>query len=189
MTRTQTIIFGVLLAMASAFGGYWAAQVAGPRGPIDASSADAAAMCVRLARDLQSASSNWAIASWVIGLLATLLSVLGGIVGQGPAGSPWYQRGAGVLLASVGSILSATAAYSVARSNAASSAAAAATLALGEPDRASAYRKCLDAKAQWLASRTDSLDQSPPPATKGSHSAPASASAQGAPAASGDGRP
>jgi hypothetical protein len=125
-------------------------------------------MCLRLSAEFQRTSSRWAGFSWMAAVLATILSAAGGIIGSGREGeSRWYRRGAGVLLASLGSTLAATGAYSVSRSNAASSAAAATTLALREESPARVYAACLEARAQWLQSRVDSLDQGPPAGPKG----------------------
>jgi hypothetical protein len=133
------------------------------RGPLFTTPEAAGKMCLGLATDLQRTSSRWALASWGLALTATLLSAIGGLVGRGPDGETrWYRVGAGMLLATLGSSLSATAAYSVTRSNAASAAGAAATRALGEPDALERYKLCLEAKSRWLESRADSLDQSPP---------------------------
>lgn len=149
--------------------------VFGPTGHLNATFTgrprDAFNLCIVLAQDLQRSSSNWAIVSWVAALAASILSAVGGLVGSGradgAASPPWYRAGAGVLLATVGSTLAATAAFSVARSNAASAAAAAATLALSEPTQQGMYQRCVAAKAQWLQTRADSLDQNPPPTPKG----------------------
>ncbi len=133
------------------------------QGRINPTSADSEKMCVELARDFQETSSRWAIASWSIAIVATLLSAIGGLVGRGAEDEKrWYRLGAGVLLATVGNSLAATAAYSVARSNAASTGAAAATSALTAKDSVERYRRCIAAKSQWLESRSDSLEQNPP---------------------------
>jgi len=126
--------------------------------------ASARQMCRQIAEELQRSSSNWAIVGWQLALVSALLGAIGGLVGRGsPTETRWYRIGAGALLATLGTSLSATAAVTIARSNAASSAAAAATFALKVKDDTQAYEKCLDAKAQWLESRVDSLDQLPPP--------------------------
>ena len=137
------------------------------QGTVAANSAEAGTMCMGLAADFQQTSSRWAIASWALALVASLLSAIGGLVGRGQDNETrWYRLGAGVLLATFGSSLSATAAYSVARSNAASAAAGAATAALAAGDPSEQYKRCIMAKAQWLESRTDALDQTPPPQPK-----------------------
>jgi hypothetical protein len=124
----------------------------------------AAANCAAIAADLQVTSSRWAVASWLSGILAALLAVIGGILGQGAdPEAPWYRRGAGVLLATLGTALASTSAFSVSRSAAAGDAAAEATLALGSRDPYELYGLCLAAKAEWLRSRAESLDQTPPP--------------------------
>src|SRR4051812_30051314 len=129
------------------------------RGTVSASPERSAEMCLTMAAEFQRASTNWSITSWAAGIISALLSAIGGSVGSGvPDEKRWYRRSLGVILATVGSSLAATAAYSVARSNAASSAAASATVALAQTDPAQRYTQCIDAKAQWLQSRADSLD-------------------------------
>jgi hypothetical protein len=135
-----------------------------PKALVQLDPANARHMCSQIAEELQRSSSNWAIVGWQLALVSALLGAIGGLVGRGsPTETRWYRIGAGALLATLGTSLSATAAVSIARSNAASSAAAAATFALKVKDDTQAYEKCLDAKAQWLESRVDSLDQLPPP--------------------------
>jgi hypothetical protein len=171
----EPVTRGFVLALSSLIVVVCLYLVFGPTGRLNATFAghpkQAFELCVSLEQDLQRSSSNWAIVSWIAALAASLFSAVGGLVGSGRSDGapspPWYRAGAGVLLATVGSTLAATAAFSVARSNAASAAAAAATLALSEPTEREMYRRCVAAKAQWLQTRADSLDQNPPPTPKG----------------------
>jgi len=168
-----TLGFVLILAMLVFFG--CAYLVFGPMERLNATFAgtpkEAFNLCVSLQQDLERSSANWAIVSWVAALSASILSAVGGLGGPGrsdraPA-PPWYRAGAGVLLANVGSTLAATAAFSVARSNGASAAAASATLALSKSNQLEMYQRWVTAKALWLQTRAGSLDQNPPPSPRG----------------------
>jgi hypothetical protein len=139
------------------------------------SEGDGAKTCADFSKNLQKTSSNWAATGWTAGILAGLLSATGGIVGTGPDNARWYRKGAGVLIATLGGSLAATSAYSVSRSNAASSAAASAASALSLESDRQMYQQCATARASWLDSRAESLDQSPPPQapkTRPAHTTP-----------------
>jgi hypothetical protein len=141
--------------------------------PLYAAAGDGAAACKQLSEDLQQTSSNWAVAAWAAGIVGGLLTALGGIVGAGQEKDHFMRRAAGVLLATLGSSLAATAAYSVSRSNAASTAAASASMGQTESDDVARFNSCLKARAEWLDSRVDSLDQAAPPqARKGGGGGP-----------------
>jgi hypothetical protein len=123
-------------------------------------------ICGDFSQKMQGTSSKWAALAWTAGIIGTMGSLLGGILGAGKDTDKLYRRSSGVILASLGSLLAATAAYSISRSSAASDAAAAATRARAEPDDHARFVKCLNARAQWLESRAASLDKTPPPGPK-----------------------
>ena len=123
-------------------------------------------ICRVFSQKMQGTSSKWAGLAWTAGIIGTLSSLLGGILGAGKDTDKLYRRSAGVILASLGSLLAATSAYSISRSSAASNAAAQATRARGEATDVTRFVKCLEARAQWLESRAASLDKTPPPGPK-----------------------
>jgi hypothetical protein len=132
-------------------------------GPYVSGGQEGAKACLALTKDFQQESSKWSILAWIAAVAGTVLTTTGGILGAGAKEDPWYRRGAGVLLASLGASLAAGSAVSVSRSNAASTAASAAVLAVTETKDEERYFQCARAKAAWLQSRPDSLDQTPPP--------------------------
>jgi len=128
----------------------------------DASTKNGDQICRTFSESMQATSSKWAILAWVAGIGGTVASVVGGALGLGKDTDRMARRSAGVLLASLGGVLAATSAYSVSRSNAASDASAQATRARKHGEDLDKFGGCLDARADWLESRSSSLDHSPP---------------------------
>ncbi|MES1204738.1 MAG: hypothetical protein ABUS79_02260 [Pseudomonadota bacterium] len=159
MKRSVVVLGGFALWVACA-----GAAGCGSRGDIPAYTKDQGdAICKDFSTELQLVSSKWALVSWLAGIVGTACAVSGGIVGTGKDGDKLRRRVAGVLLASLGSVLAATSAYAVSRSSAASDAASASTTARRKAQDYDRFLDCLDARAAWLQSRAASLDQTPPP--------------------------
>ncbi len=117
--------------------------------------------CAALASQLQGISARWVVVAFAVGLLALAASGLGGYLSKESFFVDWLKP-LPVVLALSGTILAWFGTNIVSRADKASHAAAICTRALALANDkvktdADAYQQCVQAKADWLASRAQNL--------------------------------
>lgn len=113
--------------------------------------------CACLSDAARRTSTSWSVAAIWVALGGAFLTLLGGALGPVPGSTPGTLRSQrGIVLAGIGALLLAFAAFANSRETAASTAAATAHSALTLDEATDTFKACIQAKSFWMSSRVES---------------------------------